>query len=120
MRYVILPLVTTLVGCNTSAPPVPRVLEPGWYQWVNQGNSPAKYAPVQMRDFDMSARCLCQSGFTVVDTSDKTFRVVTAPDGYRDTIDQEFKSQQHLWSVPGSVISGEGPLDGPVEQEEKI
>lgn len=95
-KYVILSLVTTLVGCDTPAPPVPRALEPGWYQWVDQSNSPVRYAPVQMRGFDMSARCLCQSGFTVVDNSDKTFLVVTAPGGYGDTIGKEFKSREHL------------------------
>ena len=68
-------------------------VKPGWYRWVDQSNSPARYAPAGMRGHDMSARCLCSEGFVAVKTGDNTFLIVNAPDGYQDTINKDFFSK---------------------------
>ena len=70
-----------------------HAVKPGGYQWADQQNSPARYAPAAVTaHFDMSARCLCSEGFRVVDLSEAAFRVVAAPPGYSDTIGKIFLS----------------------------
>lgn len=74
-----------------------RDLKPGWYQWADQSNSPARYAPAAMSHVDMSARCLCRPGFKVVDDSDnKTFIVTAAPAGFSDTVGKKFRAKERV------------------------
>lgn len=84
----------TLYVVNTTVPT--RDLATGWYRWADQSNSPARFAPAAMSNFDMSARCLCQEGFKVRDVDAKTFRVVSAPPGYQDTVGKEFVAKQRV------------------------
>ena len=66
-------------------------VEPGWYRWANLSDNPRKYVPPpQMMPFDVTHRCLCAKGFVAVKDDPHSFRIVTAPAGYSDTVGQYF------------------------------
>jgi hypothetical protein len=62
----------------------------GFYRLANQNDSPARYAPPQMAEYDMTTVCFCGGDYIAVMSGPCRFRVVKAPEGFRRFEGKEF------------------------------